>query len=216
MVKKKEKPWLRIIGDVHGHIDRYIPIAQAATYSLQVGDMGFDYSGLKVLDPKTHRVLAGNHDNYEQDQEGNFYNQTPHFLGDAGSLTIPNFPKIFFVRGGKSIDQSARFPGVNWWRQEELSYSQGVDILEIVKKVKPDFVVTHECPSSLLSDVSKNKMYIRPSSTAELLQQMLEIHRPKIWIFGHHHISFYKQVEGTKFYCIPELGYLDFKANEVF
>lgn len=216
MKRTMVKPYFRVIGDVHGKIKQYLSIAQVASYSLQVGDMGFDYKELQGLDARHHRILAGNHDNYEEDGNGTFSKQTSHFLGDAGMLTIPHLPKIFFVRGGKSIDQSARFVGVNWWAAEELTHLQGLRVLEAYSNAKPTFVVSHEAPTCILGDLTKNKQHIRPSSTAELLLQMYEIHKPKIWIFGHHHISYYRQLEGVKFYCVPELGYLDFAQGEVF
>ena len=37
------KPYLRIIGDVHGHYDRYVKLAKKARHSIQLGDLGFDY-----------------------------------------------------------------------------------------------------------------------------------------------------------------------------
>jgi hypothetical protein len=42
-VPKKKTAFFRIIGDVHGKYDKYAHVATQAEYSLQVGDMGFDY-----------------------------------------------------------------------------------------------------------------------------------------------------------------------------
>ena len=39
---------IRFIGDVHGDIPNYVKIANEAEYSIQVGDLAFDYSGMNL------------------------------------------------------------------------------------------------------------------------------------------------------------------------
>lgn len=114
--------YLRIIGDVHGNMDAYIEIASQSQYSIQLGDMGFSYEKLHELDPAFHKVLGGNHDNY-QIENGKFVKQTPHFLGDYGVYEIPKLPKFFFVRGGYSIDRTRRREFTDWWVDEQLTYA---------------------------------------------------------------------------------------------
>jgi len=212
------KPFLRIIGDVHGKMEDYLVLAGAAEYSIQVGDMGFEYHALtRFLEPDKHKVLGGNHDNYEL-FEGRFINQTPHFLGDYGVHTIPEFGEFFFVRGGYSIDKGNRQEGLDWWPGEQLTYTQGMAALEKYKEVKPDVMITHECPSSVIELVSGFKTWdgipIRPSMTANLLEAMWDAHQPKLWLFGHHHKDFYMTLRGTSFRCLKELGYVDFTRKE--
>ncbi len=63
-----KKKHLRIIGDVHGYIKAddkkngrsYLHLIKNAAHSLQIGDMGFDYSPLKRVDATKHRILAAN------------------------------------------------------------------------------------------------------------------------------------------------------------
>lgn len=206
------KPNLRIIGDVHGKLNEYIPIADEAQHSIQLGDLGFKYDPITVLDSDRHKVLGGNHDNYEL-VEGQFINQTPHFLGDFGVHTVPEVGDFFFVRGGYSIDKAYRTEGVSWWPGEQLSYAQGYKAYEKYQEVRPDLMLSHECPEFVIDMVSGSKVWdgevIRPSMTAKLLQQMFEIHQPKMWFFGHHHRTFEKEVNGTMFICLPELDYID-------
>lgn len=212
------KPHLRIIGDVHGKIKHYVNRAMESEYSIQIGDLGFNYEGLSILDPSKHRVLAGNHDNYES-RDGVFINQTSHFLGDFGELEIPNLPSIFFVRGGRSIDWLERLNneavwGKTFWKEEELSYAKGMEALSSYEKVKPSIMLSHECPESLIDEISCMKTWngeeIRPSSTSNLLQSMFEAHKPTIWLFGHHHRHFKATFNTTTFICLPELDYFDF------
>lgn len=204
--------YFRVISDVHGKFDKYISIAKQAEYTIQIGDMGFTYDALNKLDHEKHRVLAGNHDNYHC-VDDKFIFQTPHFLGDFGTYKIPNY-EVFFVRGADSIDKKYRKIGINWFEKEELSYQQCLAALELYKNIKPDFVISHECPTSIIDFVGLkywNQQIILPSNTAKLLQEMLDFHRPKLWIFGHHHKNFTKVIDGTKFECREELGYIDFE-----
>lgn len=209
------RPWFRIIGDVHGLQSQYTGVANKAEYSLQVGDVGFDYKWIRRnLDAERHKIIAGNHDNYAAGESGKFIRQTDHFLGDFGIYEVPEFGAIFFVRGGQSIDRMYRKEGRDWWPAEELTYQQGLAALQLYEEAKPDFVVTHECPTSIIEMVSTMRLWdgvpIRPSSTAHLLQSMLEIHQPEWWVFGHHHKNWRQEINGTIFRCVAELSYVDF------
>lgn len=211
------RPWLRLIGDVHGRYEEYIRLAQQAEYSIQLGDLGFDYSLVrKELDPARHRVLGGNHDNYEE-WEGRFILQPPHFLGDFGTHTVPDFGDFFFLRGGHSIDKADRQEGLDWFPLEEITYSQGMRALEMYSDLKPTLMLSHEAPTQLIDLVSGLKTWdgvpIRPSMTANLLGQMWEIHKPRLWVFGHHHRDWAMALEGTTFRCLNIMSVLDFNKT---
>lgn len=213
------KPYLRLIGDVHGKMQEYIPLAQEAENTIQLGDLDFSYSPLvEHLDPIKHRVLGGNHDNYEV-VDGKFHKQPSHFLGDYGVHNIPGVGDFFFVRGGHSIDKSARHEGIDWWPGEQLSYSDAARALEEYRKVLPALMLSHECPASIIDMLAGFKTWdgapIRPSMTANVLEQMFNIHKPLLWVFGHHHKAFDMTVEGTRFVCLPELACFDFESKEV-
>lgn len=107
---------LRIIGDVHGDIARYVALVGETPCSVALGDIGFRRSYGEVeaagLDPQRHRILQGNHD---------WYTTTPpgRVLGDFGTCTVCGVA-FFFVRGARSIDRAVRTEGVDWFREEEL------------------------------------------------------------------------------------------------
>lgn len=208
---------LRIIGDVHGKIPAYIKLAEEAENSIQLGDLGFDYSGINCLNPKNHRVLGGNHDNYEYDGK-NFILQTDHFLGDFGTHSVPDIGDFFFVRGASSIDKKNRTHGIDWWPHEEMEYRTMMFAFEEYSKVKPKIVLSHECPIFIIEMISGYKtwdgMPIFPSMTAKLLESMFDEHKPELWIFGHHHKHFDMSIEGTRFICLPELACFDFKDDK--
>jgi len=204
---------LRIIGDVHQHWERYHRLLRKAHFTIQVGDFGFNYSTLLNVNAVRHRFLGGNHDNYDK------VGMCPHYLGDYGLHSIPDFGDVFFVRGAFSIDQQnggrdggRRIEGVDWWPAEELHMADCYAALEEYSGIKPDFVVTHECPVSVVPRVTKSSR-ILPSRTNQLLQRMFEIHKPKTWVFGHYHKSWSGIINGTRFVCLDELECMDLPAS---
>jgi hypothetical protein len=192
----------RLIGDIHGHHRDYHQLLQKAQSTVQVGDFGFKYATLSTVDARQHRILGGNHDNY--DDVGNW----PHFLGDYGVHTIKGFGDIFFIRGGLSIDRHLRTEGISWWANEELGMAECYAAMAEYEKTKPIFVVSHECPQSIVPYVTESSRII-PSRTNQLLEQMLSTHKPERWVFGHFHKSWDKIVEGTQFTCLNKLECLD-------
>lgn len=212
----RAKPPLRVIGDVHGKIGGYLTLALGARASIQVGDLGFDYTRIRTvpeLNPKVHRVLGGNHDNYEQ-WDGKFANQTAHFLGDSGMVEVWGVGDIFFTRGGRSVDRSMRFQGLDWWPEEELNYHQALKALQQYKAMRPRIVVTHECPADIIEPTfgafEWGGQLVQPSYTAKLLQRMFDLHKPELWVFGHFHKDVHVKIDGTQFVCLNELSYLNF------
>lgn len=185
---------MRLIGDVHGKHDRYLPLISGVKESIQVGDFGFKYDVLNQVDSVNHRILAGNHDNHD------LWPTYPHFLGNYG-----NWRNWYYVRGGRSVDKELRTENINYWPQEELSLREMCSAADDYAKARPEFVVTHECPAFLIAPFG-NKGY---SVTAQFLQRLFDIHRPKIWVFGHHHRSFTQYFGETKFICLNELETVD-------
>jgi len=197
-----------LIGDVHGHHQRYIDIASEAEYSIALGDIGFSYTLIEQsLDPDFHKIVAGNHDNYD------IITSLPHYLGDFGIHLVPGIDPIFFIRGAWSIDQSMRSEGVSWWREEELSYGQCRKALERYEELKPKIVVSHECPLSVVEQMCKRKVLwsngVIQTRTGQLLEQMIDAHSPECWMFGHYHNDLGFLHKETKFRCLDELSYHD-------
>lgn len=213
------KTFLRFIGDVHGKHEQYLTLAKVADRSIQLGDLGFEYDCLKWLSPENHKVLAGNHDNYSKwDTDKFIHMQTGHWLGDFGVYEVPDFGPIFFVRGGYSIDWMYRAPDRTWWKDEQLSYELMQQALQLYIDTKPEFVISHECPGSIVDPIFGQKTWdgelLKPSMTAKLLDMMWSNHSPKWWLFGHHHREISEELNGTNFRCLPELGIVDFDQNK--
>lgn len=211
---------IRVIGDVHGKINKYLDILDKCQYSVQVGDLAFDYRFLDNVDSECHKWIPGNHCNYDK------CFAYPHCLGNFGVHEL-NGIEFFYVRGEFSIDWAYRvrhqeFTGQkSWWKQEELTQEQMYQCRDYYNSVKPEFVITHGWPRSIANifgnpSVLKDFGYEPESfttNTQELLQTLLDDWKPKLWIGGHLHIRKETTIGETRFICLPELGYCDVDEN---
>lgn len=195
---------MRIIGDAHCKVDKYADIISTCTDSIQVGDYGLqpEWDWLEANVSLSHKVNMGNHDYIP-------YLNKPHSLGNW------SFERgIFTIRGAYSVDFYRSTEGLDWFRNEELNYGEINEVYENWEKIKPEIVVTHDCPASVAeilfgmptSGVAKQDY---KTTTREFLQELFTLHKPKMWFFGHHHKSRDKVIEGTRFVCLAELEYFD-------
>jgi hypothetical protein len=42
-----------------------------------------------------------------------------------------------------------------------------------------------------------------------MLEELFNIHKPELWVFGHYHVSRTVEEQGTRFVCLNELETLD-------
>ena len=189
---------LTIIGDVHGLHDSYLNIATKCSHTVQVGDFGFDYSCMSGMDPDNHKILGGNHNNYD------ICKDCPNFLSDFGLARVGGV-EFFYVRGERSIDRNTRIEGKNWWRNEELDMGTAYNAIALYEELKPEIVISHGCPAEMIPFFATYNAKLTPSRTAQFLDGMWNIHRPKLWVFGHYHNSETLKVGDTTFRCLNEL-----------
>lgn len=186
---------LTFIGDPHGKVNEYKALTEKYKKTICVGDFGFKTQWewhKKNIDPAYHWIVPGNHD------------YPPMFHEDfcLGNFKfIPEF-NLFTVRGADSIDKHLRTEGIDWFENEELTYPEGLECLDLYEKCKPNIVVSHDCPQSVMTSLFG---YPDKSRTRQLLESMFEIHQPNLWVFGHHHRSKDVQILGTRFVCLAEL-----------
>ena len=192
-----------IIGDVHGEYDEYLKIISKHEYTVQIGDFGFNYDILKGVDPKKHKIIGGNHDNYDIIQD------IPHYLGDYGNYEL-NGVRFFFYRGANSIDKHLRTPHVDWWEEEENNIEIFMEAKELYYRIKPQIVLTHCCPSSVKYDfVNKiDRDKLRGNRTDWALDILYNDHQPDLWAFGHYHCSKSFKKNNTIFTCVNILSTL--------
>lgn len=192
---------ITLIGDLHGKYERYHRIIRQTEkhpYTLQIGDFGFRLDTLKNVDSTKHLILPGNHDQYDI-----CYNY-PHFLGDYGYTSL-NRIEFFYYRGAYSIDRQYRTVGIDWWENEQVSIDQFMKARELYRTIKPKIVITHDCPQNIASMMLEPGQRIYENTTGWALQELLNIHEPNLWFFGHHHQSRTIQYGNTKFICLDEL-----------
>lgn len=194
------------IGDVHGKISEYQKLLKGLPSGVpvvQVGDMGFGFVPIPENFGVCHNFIRGNHDHPA------LAAAHPDYLGDYGSYPTPS-GQLFFVSGAWSIDWMLRAEGRSWWRDEELSPAKLREAVECYRLYKPDIVVTHDGPQSvtetLLRSISVGPPTIHRTRTGQALQEMFEAHQPKVWVFGHFHVSWRRKIGRTQFCCLPELG----------
>jgi len=204
--KNKMNSHLRLIGDVHGHKQRYLQLCRKATHTIQLGDHGFSYDHLTGLSPSQHKILGGNHDNYDE------ITNWPHYLGNYGVHHVPKIGCIFFIRGGSSLDRQFRTEGIDWWPDEEMLTRRCLEALSLYESSRPSFVVSHECPLNIIPSLNLSGRAIK-TRTNQLLGQMFSIHQPKMWVFAHYHTSLRLYVNGTEFVCLDELECFDFRRT---
>ena len=209
---------VRIIGDVHGQLKHYAQLTRECNYSVAMGEMGFgkhitqlvDMYCKDEIDGDNHIILPGNHDHY-----GCIEGLTT-FLTRPGYGIFLDGPlsdvKAFHVRGAASIDKQYRTPGANWFPNEELSESSLQDAVKLYAAVEPDIVITHTAPQSLVPQLLEPGSTLFKFRTEHYLQEMLDIFRPKLWIFGHFHQTTVLKLENnlkTQFIGVGELATCD-------
>jgi hypothetical protein len=206
------KNQITLIGDCHGKLRRYHEIIREKNrhpYTLQIGDFTTDdpRDTLKNVDPNCHKILYGNHDRHS------LANEVTHNLGEFGLASL-NGVDFFFVKGAYSIDRMYRTIGVSWWPEEELTMSQWEECFTFYETIKPNIMITHSCPSFLVPNLIPKDAPLFHNRTDWGLERLFLIHKPKLWIFGHFHMSWEKQHGDTFFKCLNELETYILKADD--
>ena len=212
---------IAIIGDVHGLVDYYCQLLKenGINQSIQIGDMGLGFGkGLDAaleayldhlhnMDPDAkHLFFRGNHDDPKA------CNDFPYYMGDWGYSKTND---IFWIGGAWSIDWEGRTKDVDWWEDEQLTDKQWKEVREAYLDIKPRFVLSHDCPldmySKMLGYYGQRNI---PTLTSRELNGLFFHHKPKKWIFGHHHMSIVHEEEGCEFRCLNELEIYELRLND--
>jgi predicted phosphodiesterase len=206
MVKGFSVPKIRMIGDIHGDWKALFEIASTTDNEcIQVGDFGLGF-GSDPEDwqmPKNVRFIRGNHDDRK------ICRNYPQWINDGHVEEGPLGPRMF-IGGAWSIDWGRRTPGRDWWDDEELNQREWEDLMPIYVEAKPAVMITHDIPMRIREQVIHNQFNgIGPTRTSFYLQEMLNLHQPKLWFHGHHHTSYVQTLEGCQFVGLGINSYID-------
>lgn len=208
---------MKLIGDVHGQYKAYHRFIKENPGTVQVGDLGVGFrrfggwrDGSYLSNPYYDLMVAtnawfirGNHDN-----PGVCRNHK-RCISDGHHETTQKGTKVMFIGGAFSIDRGFRKEGYDWWVDEELSQEEMWKFAEEYAKIKPDMMVSHDCPITAVQAMHSHHMFDN-SRTQQFLQSLWNEHKPKLWVYGHHHMSFDEIIEGTQFVCLAELKWREF------
>lgn len=196
---------------MHGKIREYKRLLLRFTEpTLQLGDLGIGFREKDILGDY-HDITLGKMDPKDKWFHGNHDdpNKCAKEEGYLGSYGITK-EGIFFVAGAFSIDAWDRTVGISWWDNEQLSMEEFEAAKQLYTETKPDIVVTHDCPRSLYTPMLTIRHKGKPApifenTTAWFLESLLDIHKPKVWAYGHWHRAFDEEIGGTRFICLDEL-----------
>lgn len=199
---------MRFIGDIHGKLPQYLRLLDGCSASVQVGDFGYgfglrgqaDYIAQHMPPKGNHHFIRGNHDSPAECAK------SKHWIPDG---TVQR--GMMFVGGADSIDKQHRIEGVSWWRDEELSYSELDDMIDICFASKPRVMVTHDAPASIVAYFFN---CYDENRTRSAFDTMFSIRAPEIWVFGHWHRHVDQVIHGTRFICLAELEYIDLEISQ--
>lgn len=200
---------LLLIGDLHGKWQSYAKLLEMyqPDRSIQVGDFGWGFAAddsLSVKDVELnmedlygeHRYFRGNHDNPAKCHAHKFCLDDLHWEPEIG---------LQVIAGAHSIDKAWRTPGIDWWEDEELSYDELDRAITLYEERKPSIVLTHDGPEDIIPYMFPWYRKDFPSRTRNALGNMLSLHKPDLWVFGHWHTSHTYHQDGTTFRCLAEL-----------
>ena len=214
---------IRFVGDLHGHLYEFKLVVENTPKEIdkiiQVGDFGIgfgqsDYWHESLNDYMIENniyFIRGNHDNPAMCKTMKSWIQDGIIEDD-----------VMFVGGAWSIDRQWRTKDYDWWEDEELSHERLYMITHVYNYVQPRVMVTHDCPLSVSEElfIKRGKSFSGTqyrTRTGAAFQEMFEMHKPKLWIFGHWHCDVDEVIDGTRFICLNELSYadIDLKTLEV-
>jgi predicted phosphodiesterase len=198
---------LLVISDLHGDPETHAKLlTKEHDEAVQLGDLGWDLTYLKTLDPNTNKVIGGNHDIYTHKTRKAINNlfrrndkfilpEQPHYLGVYGT-----HGPYYYVSGALSVNKNEKEAYGCWDYQEEMTLQQAETAMLSFYVERPEIVLSHDCPATASDMFLEKRIY---SLTSAVLNKMYEYNPPKLWIFGHHHKAFDETLDGCRFICVP-------------
>lgn len=113
--------------------------------------------------------------------------------------------RILGIGGARSVDIEYRIPHISWWPDEEPSYGEVQHALENLIKEKPDIIISHDAPRSVVPKLYGEAGNVTWTQKAlEEIKETAEKNSITIsgWYFGHHHTDEDIDIGGTHFHAL--------------
>ena len=126
----------------------------------------------------------------------------------------------------KADKKGTHLNGINLRKELRPIFTLTDEQMRIVEKaylqVRPRIVLSHDAPTDIarfawehacqFRRASPGAIY-RPSRTNVFLTRLLQLHAPRLWIFGHHHRDWRYRDGETQFICVGELKFVDIDSS---
>jgi predicted phosphodiesterase len=215
---------IAVYGDLHGQFGLIPRLRERNKGKVDeiviAGDMGVGFPGPQDDNLKKYgeslssyprvRWIRGNHDDPAKCAEYNY--ERLSWIPDG---TMEH--GILYVGGAWSIDgptglemyRNYRTPGLNWWRDEELTREQWDVIFESIKGKEHTIhtVISHDAPSSVLHLILGAHKPIHQTNTSSNLESLYNrLPNVAVWLFGHYHVNVEFDHKETHFRCLRDDG----------
>lgn len=184
---------IMVVGDIHAD---WVPLnslieEQRPDIILQCGDFGWwpsleKFKARGAIDTKGGKLYFcdGNHEQHSDlDQEGGITElyENVFFCPRGSTLTLDDGRIVLFAGGAHSIDKNQRIMGLDWFEEENITYSQ---FDRMVSHKKVDIVISHTAPREIKMSGEEDRVR---DPNRDALQAVLELYSPSLWFFGHWH-----------------------------
>lgn len=220
LINRKRPKTILQVGDF-GWWPRFHGLPKPKTRKDQYGRWikpGNNY-GIKCNDTEVF-FCPGNHEDWDElslrkAMPAHLYDEV-YYMRRGATLTLDDGRVVLFMGGALSVDKETRIIGLDWFPQELIPYSEFYRLQEEGLD-RVDIVISHTCPLEFNHKVDlelrkrpdyKLWSYKFMDCSQQVLSAILEEYRPKLWYFGHFHITVSGVYDDTKWYCLnyPDNG----------
>lgn len=201
---------IRLVGDLHGKVQYKDALAASPHPVVQLGDLDLrGYERWAMPEGAQAWFIDGNHDHYPSLSVGA---AAPYTVA-RGLLHLPRgylSGRVLFLGGADSNDRAYRIEGLDWFAQESIC-EEDMRVVRHIPKGRVETVVSHCAPVSIAPFYFHQFSGVTYSGTPSenALEEVLYLHRPRRWFFGHHHVTRTVDREGVVFRCLAEGEFAD-------
>ena len=234
-MEKERTPRLFITGDTHRDIDinklstkkwKEQKTLTRDDILIVAGDFGLPWTlGEDATDrslltwyaekPFTTIFVDGNHDNEDAIRtypEITYLGAKCHQIrenilhAERGEVLHIGEHKVLCMGGARSVDIARRTPHISWWEDEEASYAEWEHCYSSLNEERPDIIISHDAPGSVIEEMMPEYMWIAPESPTQknfdvLLHEIKDSGNfVKDWYFGHHHKDRKVEIDGIMYH----------------